>query len=422
MSSWWQILEISKESDKQTIKKAYAKLLKKYHPEEDPKGYQKLREAYNEALKYSSTSLVSRGREEQLEFQTQTKEHPKGKVQSKEEVQSKEKIQSSDEEPLLHIPNIKWQNEVDMESLQKSNSSAKQEFFIKMERESNVFMEGIWQIYQDLERRDQGEEWQKQLSSSILWDLDTVKVIKDKLFEFLKDHYYLHTHIWELLEERFQWNLASTTLSSSQDPKTQRILRLLQSKDTVPLNEIKIPNYRFVEDIPEELLERYIEEREKGYYLLIGNKIKDAYEVLLESYKCYDKDPELIRLMGECCIRLGDYNLATKYFQKAYHMNPRDADSLAKTAQLLTWVKGNCKEAIVYFNFYKALRGEDEQTVNGLAYCYYHTDNWIKAKEYFEKLLLIRDEPVMHRYLKNINAHLAGKWVFKIRKVFLGRK
>ena len=96
MSSWWQMLEISKESDKQTIKKAYARLLKKYHPEEDPEGYQKLRKAYNEALKYSSTSSVSIKREEQLASQAQIKEHPKGKMQSIEEVQSKEKIQSSD--------------------------------------------------------------------------------------------------------------------------------------------------------------------------------------------------------------------------------------------------------------------------------------------------------------------------------------
>ena len=422
MSSWWQMLEISKESDKQTIKKAYARLLKKYHPEEDPEGYQKLRKAYNEALKYSSTSSVSIKREEQLASQAQIKEHPKGKMQSIEEVQSKEKIQSPDETPLLHRPTIKWQNEVDMEPLQQSNSSVKEEFFIKIERESNVFMEEIQQIYQNLERRDRKEEWQKQLSSPILWDLDTANIIKDKLFEFLKDHYYLHTHIWELLEEQFQWNLASKTLSSSKDPKIQRILRLLQSKDNVPINEIRIPNYRYLEDIPEELLERYIEEREKGYYLLIGNKIKDAYEVFLESYKCYDKDPELIRLMGECCMQLSNYDLAIKYFQKAYHLNPRDADSLSKTAQLLTWVKGDCEEALVYFDLYKALRGEDEVTINGLAYCYYHTDNWIKAKEYFEKLLLTRDDPAIRKYLKNTNARLAGKWGFKIRKILLGRK
>ena len=47
----WEILGIEKTTDETLIKEAYFNQLKNYHPEEDPKGFQKLREAYETALK-----------------------------------------------------------------------------------------------------------------------------------------------------------------------------------------------------------------------------------------------------------------------------------------------------------------------------------------------------------------------------------
>lgn len=51
ISSCWQILEIEATQDEQVIRKAYRKLLPNYHPETDPEGFAKLREAYENALK-----------------------------------------------------------------------------------------------------------------------------------------------------------------------------------------------------------------------------------------------------------------------------------------------------------------------------------------------------------------------------------
>src|SRR5690554_4606450 len=56
----WKFLGIEKINDKRQIKKAYVKLLNKYHPEEDAEGFMKLRSAYENALKQA----------EMMKFQT----------------------------------------------------------------------------------------------------------------------------------------------------------------------------------------------------------------------------------------------------------------------------------------------------------------------------------------------------------------
>lgn len=51
----WEILGLAPTADARAIKRAYAALLKKVHPEDDPEGFQRLREAYGEALELAKT-------------------------------------------------------------------------------------------------------------------------------------------------------------------------------------------------------------------------------------------------------------------------------------------------------------------------------------------------------------------------------
>lgn len=51
----WQILKIAETGDQKIIKKAYARLLPLHHPEKDKEGYQRLRMAFDEALKLAKS-------------------------------------------------------------------------------------------------------------------------------------------------------------------------------------------------------------------------------------------------------------------------------------------------------------------------------------------------------------------------------
>ena len=46
----WEVLGIEPTSDKKEIKKAYARLLKQYHPEENPEEFKQIQAAYQQCL------------------------------------------------------------------------------------------------------------------------------------------------------------------------------------------------------------------------------------------------------------------------------------------------------------------------------------------------------------------------------------
>lgn len=60
MTDFWRILELEPTTDVRLIKQAYAVLAKKYHPEEYPEEFLKLRKAYEAALQYVSSGNATK--------------------------------------------------------------------------------------------------------------------------------------------------------------------------------------------------------------------------------------------------------------------------------------------------------------------------------------------------------------------------
>lgn len=71
----WEILGIEPTSDKKTIKTAYAKLLKQYHPEENPEKFKQIQAAYQQCL-HSDQEIESVSYEQNIESKQDIKTKP----------------------------------------------------------------------------------------------------------------------------------------------------------------------------------------------------------------------------------------------------------------------------------------------------------------------------------------------------------
>lgn len=71
----WEILGIEPTSDKKTIKRAYAKLLKQYHPEENPEKFKQIQAAYQHCL-HSDQEIESVIYEQNIENKQDIKTQP----------------------------------------------------------------------------------------------------------------------------------------------------------------------------------------------------------------------------------------------------------------------------------------------------------------------------------------------------------
>ena len=81
----WDVLGVERDADKKTIRRAYAALTKKFHPEENPQEFAQLQQAYQDALQQIGQKSVT--------FQT--------KVHQKEEVNKPEPQLFKEPEPNL---------------------------------------------------------------------------------------------------------------------------------------------------------------------------------------------------------------------------------------------------------------------------------------------------------------------------------
>ena len=71
----WEILGIEPTSDKKTIKRAYAKLLKQYHPEENPEKFKQIQAAYQQCL-HPDQEIESVSFEQNIESKQDIKTKP----------------------------------------------------------------------------------------------------------------------------------------------------------------------------------------------------------------------------------------------------------------------------------------------------------------------------------------------------------
>ena len=118
MKEIWELLETEPTSDKRVIKHAYAKAVKKYHPEENPEEFQKVYTAYQQALAYAKHAGMRQESQDVFQInQTAQQDMPEKKNEGIEETDSEEQKRirqmfsdiKNEQEKKLFIFRHKWE-------------------------------------------------------------------------------------------------------------------------------------------------------------------------------------------------------------------------------------------------------------------------------------------------------------------------
>lgn len=397
----WERLGIDPTIDVFVIKRAYANKLKSNHPEDDPQGFQELREAYDRLLYYVKNYEL----------------HYNGKIGKQENVEKKasdnfrsveeflEEKESNDTENSIRLKLGSFKELV----LEKAADYDEQG---GVDHSIQVFINKIHQLYQDFYQRQNYKNWQEILNHDNLWNLDTKEIISNRILDFLSENYLLPRHIWKVLNRYFEWSLQEEYIRSTYNPAFAEYLFL-------QLGSERVPRYCYFDQGLNISYEAYVYYRETAFMALLVKDFKRADKFLYKASELYTGDPDLYCLRGEFCMRIGDYKRAEYEFQTAISINPKDT--------YIYYYKAN-----VYYlsgNYYEALKickmiadsgqfNYELQTLSGR--CYIKLGKLKKAEEVFFSNLLInpygKEQMECLGYIRNQYLQYIKKHPLSIRK------
>ncbi|HDR7600163.1 J domain-containing protein [Bacillus mycoides] len=300
--SIWETLEIEPTDNIAAIKKAYAKLLKIYHPEDDPEGYQRLREAFDKAIKSAK----------------QMKTAPPSQL---------EKTDENEGNSYIHPVSPTWMDgDVELTTTLVS------------EHPVHAFTEKIETLYNDFFARIEPKNWEDLLSSDVIWDVEHAAVIQDILIEFLQYHYHFPRSIWELLDNVFRFSEQREELEFEYGEETVQFLLERMSGE----KEMRYDIFKKSDDLD---FEAYFHLREEVQLTLMNNNLEAAKSALDFAYELYQEDPELLRMQGIYYLRSENKERALQSFNDILVICPDDLDGLLYRAQIY-YDRGQFADAI----------------------------------------------------------------------------
>ncbi|KMZ43594.1 MULTISPECIES: tetratricopeptide repeat protein [Bacillales] len=382
----WRILDIDPTEDISTIKKAYAKKLKLHHPEDDPEGYQQLREAYDLAIK-----MAKKGQGK-----------PKAEVTSIADAEPP--VQPEEDTPILTVPRrLSFQHidaapdrhdpveqidtfiEEDPSILTVPRRLSFQHIDATPDRNDPIeqidsFMEQVKALYNDFPSRINPESWAKLLRSDFVWNIHLRRIVSDRLFHFLHEHHHLPKSVWLILEDGFQWR------ELIQEPfymdKHSKIFCQYY------LKQLDHPGLRFDTLLAAPHLDRdlFLSYRDVAYQALKENQLEQASNSLNAAIALFADDPELLRLQGEYCQRVGDTAGALDAYSRIICIQPDDIDSYLARAYI--WYhKQHVTEAQKECEYILSQLPTHPEALSLLGKCQLKLGNEAQAKVTFEQLL-----------------------------------
>lgn len=310
--SFWDILGIDPTNDTSAVKKAYAKELRKHHPEDDPEGFQTLHEAYSAALKYIK---YIKEKPSEAEINTITSDNYFEKVDLEDEQDESPNKSSNDAEPRhsFNIVDIKNSSE-DIEN--------------SYEACVNNFISNIKNIYDKFETRINIENWIDSFNSEAIWYMGNKEYLNSKVIEFLMTRHYFPQNIWNLFEKIFEFSKNYGYYCERYGEKT---INYVFSFMNLPI-ELSYEHLKNIDGID---IDEYFKYRYDVYSAFVQGNLKDAEENFKKAFSLYKDDPCLLRMYGEYYLYLQDIDNALSTFNHSLNIFSDDNDVIFEKAKIL---------------------------------------------------------------------------------------
>ncbi|WP_334077791.1 tetratricopeptide repeat protein [Paenibacillus sanfengchensis] len=295
--NFWQTLGIEPTGDKSAIKRAYAKLLKIHHPEDDPQGYQKLREAFDRAMK------IAIEEEEENEADYQCNDGTDTDI---------DVVADDINQGIRYRSTYRW---TDVAPHQVLN-------------EVQLFFQKMKELYYDFARRIDPQEWNALMADDFLWKVEYHEERLNALILFLEKHQNLPHEVWQILDKCFRLVEDKEYLFEIYDePTVKFIIRQIYGATTLGYDCFVNRELHF--DI-----EHYLTLRQRAQSMLMEDQLEEAADVLAEAHQMFQDDPDLQLMRAKYFRRVGNKEEALTSLDDLLTLKPEDYEAHLLRAQI----------------------------------------------------------------------------------------
>lgn len=320
--SIWDILGVEATGDTSIIRKAYAKKLRIYHPEEDPEGYQRLREAYDSAMKQA----------------------PYFKTEEEETLILEEGITANNAasdsicaEPSPAYAAVTAAQQQESDTAHPDLEYTPPEYTAVNQHKQPIpldpihqFISQVDEVYEDFSLRIDSGTWEQLLDQDIAWDVEKSEELQYALLSYLEDHRHLPRPVWQQLDGMFHFSEnRDELLDRHSEAFVDYIMRQIHGTTELRYECFK---RHLRENID---IEHYLDLREHAQSMLMHNEPEEAGTHLAEAHAMFADDPDLQLMRGQYYLEIGEPEEALNSFSQAIRLLPEDIDGYRYRAQIL---------------------------------------------------------------------------------------
>jgi hypothetical protein len=403
----WKRLQLEPTHDAKAIRRAYAQQLKRYHPEEDPEGYQQLRQAYEQIMTDIKTQAVysppfSEPQEEE-DFQNIDILNNASDMDDQENTDGFDRDEQ-EEESVLTPPRL-WLQDDGHEPPQYSNQGNEDVALPLITASGRAdlllsnFKKQLVELYNDFPSRLQLEKWRKLFDSGICWDLQHRTALIMNLIEVLDQHRYLPQQVWLTIEELFEFK-AFWNDNRKYGSYIHEHFPDFQAFYLSQLNEPAL-SYDGLLTLNGQQGASFVQLRDQGYRALQEQSLIEARYYLKQAYAIYNQDQDVIRLLLECELQYKHIEQALSLAEELIEIAPKQIDGYMYKANLL-FNNGNYTEAAGVYLHIKMYWPQNMDAKIKLAECFiYMKQDKLARKQLLALQQKMPDAPNGHLFKIN---------------------